>query len=253
MSVRTETLYEGAVEKLILDQPKGNVLDGAMVGGLRDHVKALAERKELKLVVFEGAGRHFSFGASVEEHLPDRVEGMLTSFHDLFRDIENLEVPTAAVVRGQCLGGGFELATWCGQVFCEPRAAFSVPEIKLAVFPPIAAMALRWRVGGARATQMIITGERVGGEQAAQIGLVDHCSDDPGQALLDWYESSLGDVSPSALRIAWSAARRPVAVALQDELPDLERLYLMKLMDLDDPIEGLNAFLEKRTPVWRAS
>lgn len=250
MPVRTETLFDGAVERLIFDASPGNVLDGEMVRAIRFELQRLEDRRELRLVVFEGAGRHFSFGASVEEHLPGRVVTMLRHFHDMFRDLESLQVPTAAVVRGQCLGGGFELATWCGQVFCDPTAVFAVPEIELAVFPPIAAISLPWRIGGSRATRMIITGERVDGRRAADLGLADICDDDPEAALFAWYESSLARMSPSALRIAWSAARMPMARALTKELDELERLYLIKLMALRDPAEGLSAFIEKRAPVW---
>jgi len=250
--VRTVTADGGGVVRLILDRGKGNVLDGQMVDALRAEIRKLANKPELRLLIFEGAGPHFSFGASVEEHLPDQVEGMLTSFHQLFRDIEELQVPTAAVVTGQCLGGGFELATWCGQVFCDPSAVFAVPEIQLAVFPPIAAMSLRWRIGGSRATAMIISGEKVGAARAVDIGLADHCSDDPAAAVLEWYERTLATLSPVALRFAWSASRIPVSSALSIELPRLERLYLTKLMAFDDPVEGLTAFLERRQPEWRA-
>ena len=250
MPVRSETMYGGAVERLLLDQPKGNVLDGRMIDAIRGEIQGLASRRGLRLVILEGAGLHFSFGASVEEHLPDRVEAMLGNFHGLFEDLERLQVPTAAVVRGQCLGGGFELASWCGQVFCDPTAVFAVPEIQLAVFPPIAAMSLRWRIGGARATSMVISGERVDAARAVEIGLADQCSDDPAAAALRWYEASLAGLSPAALRFAWSAARRPLIDALAKDLPELARLYRSKLMAHDDPVEGLNAFLERRQPVW---
>jgi cyclohexa-1,5-dienecarbonyl-CoA hydratase len=250
MPIRAETLFDGAVERLVLDQPKGNVLDSRMVDGLRGKIQKLGLRQGLRLVIFEGAGRHFSFGASVEEHLPARVDGMLANFHGLFFDIERLGVPTAAIVRGQCLGGGLELATWCGRVFCDPTAVFAVPEVKLAVFPPVAAMSLRWRIGGARATSMIISGERIDGVAAAALGLADECVDGAGAAALRWYEENLAELSPVGLRIAWIAARRPMARALHEELPELERLYLLKLMALQDPVEGLTAFLERREPVW---
>ena len=104
----------------------------------------------LKLLVFEGEGAHFSFGASVEEHLPEHIGRVLPGFHRSSGELEALGIPTAAVVRGQCLGGGFELAVWCGMVFCDSSARFGVPEIKLGVFPPVAAVALPWRMPGAR-------------------------------------------------------------------------------------------------------
>jgi len=200
--------------------------------------------------VIEGAGRHFSFGASVAEHLPGQVRGMITGFHAFFLELEKLGVPTAAVVRGQCLGGGFELATWCGMVFADPSARLAVPEVKLGVFPPIAALALGWRTSGSNATRLVTTGQTVKADEALRLGVVDDVSDDPEAALQAWIETAIVPLSAVGLRFAWRAARRPVARALAEDLPALEALYLDDLMACSDPVEGLTAFLEKRAPQW---
>ena len=71
--IRPESLHDGAVERIWLARPKANVLDTAMVLAIRAHLATLGGRAGLKLVIFEGEGSHFSFGASVEEHLPERV------------------------------------------------------------------------------------------------------------------------------------------------------------------------------------
>ncbi|MBW1879632.1 MAG: enoyl-CoA hydratase/isomerase family protein [Deltaproteobacteria bacterium] len=248
--IRTETLREGQVERIVLDRPKANVLDAEMLGAVRAHVRTLSSRSALKLVVFEGAGPHFSFGASVQEHLPAQVGDMLASFHALFRELEDLGVPTASIVRGQCLGGGFELAIACGQVFCDPSARFAVPEVTLGVFPPIAALLLPWRVRGAAATRLVITGEVVEGDQAVVLGIADVCDPDPEGALWGWFDDALAPKSAVGIRFAWRAVRQPVARALAEDLPVLERMYLDDLMSHRDPVEGLNAFLERRKPRW---
>ncbi len=248
--IETTSLYEGQVEHILLANPPGNILDGAMLARLRMHLTSL-HRPELKLVVFEGKGANFSFGASVEEHLPGQVEEMLPVFHDLFRDIEGLGVPTVAVVRGQCLGGGFELATWCGLVVCDLGARLGVPEVKVAVFPPIAAMALHWRVGGAVASRLVVTGETIDASEALGLGIADLCVGDATTAWRTWFETHLLPRSATAVRFAWLASRGPMRAALRDELPDLERLYLDELMSSHDAVEGLTAFVERREPVWR--
>ena len=250
-AVRIERTHDGAVARLVLDRPKANVLDATMTRELTEAVVALGDDPALRLVVFEGAGRHFSFGASVEEHLPGRVRGMITGFHAFFRALEDLGVPTAAIVRGQCLGGGFEVATWCGMVFADPTARLAVPEVMLGVFPPIAALALGWRTTGAVATRLVTTGQSVKADEALRLGLVDDLSDDPEAALQAWIETSIVPLSGVGLRFAWRAARRPVARALAEDLPALEALYLDDLMACSDPVEGLTAFLEKRAPQWR--
>lgn len=248
--VRAETLHHGAVERLWLARPKANVLDTPMILALREALDALRGRTGLKLIIFEGEGPHFSYGASVEEHLPERVGAMLPTFHDLFRHIEGLGVPTAAVVRGQCLGGGAELAIWCGNLWAECNAHIGFPEATLGVFPPVAALALPWRVRGPEATRLVMTGRTLTGEEATLCGLVDVCAHDPGLALERWYQEHLAPIPALAVRMAWRAARRPLVRALDDDLPALEHLYLEQLMAHPDATEGIRAFLERRPPRW---
>jgi cyclohexa-1,5-dienecarbonyl-CoA hydratase len=252
--MRRETLRGGEMQRFVLDRPKGNVLDLEMIGALRASLKDLAaDPGSTKLLVFEGAGEHFSFGASVAEHLPGRVEELLPAFHGLFRDLEGLGIPTAAVVRGQCLGGGFELAIWCGRVFAEATARLGVPETRLGVFPPVAMIALPWRISGTAATQLILSGEVLEARVAADRGLVDACVPDAEAALLAWFDETLAGKSAVAVRAAWRGARRPMAEALERALPGLEKQYLEELMAHRDPGEGLQAFLERRPPVWTHS
>ena len=252
--VRHQVLREGEIHRLVLDRPKGNVLDLEMIRALRsDLADVSADSGNAKLVVFEGAGDHFSFGASVPEHLPGKVGELLPAFHGLFRDVEALGIPTAAVVRGQCLGGGFELALWCGRVFAETTARLGVPETRLGVFPPVATIALPWRVSGAAATQLILSGEVLEARAAAERGVVDACVPDAEAALQAWYDETLAGKSAVAVRAAWRAARLPMAEALERVLPRLEKQYLEGLMAHRDPSEGLEAFLARRAPVWTHS
>ncbi len=250
--IECRTERSGQIERIVLDRPSGNVLDLEMLEAIRARLEEIgSDAGPAKLVVFEGAGKHFSFGASVEEHLPGKVGRLLPAFHRLFWDLERLSIPTAAVVRGQCLGGGFELALWCGLIFSDPTARLGVPEIKLGVFPPIAAIALPWRISGARSTQMILSGESLDGPAAAALGLVDCCDDDPEAALQGWFARNLESRSAVAVRAAWRASRRLLADTLRDDLVSLESFYLKELMSHEDPVEGISAFVEHRPPVWR--
>jgi cyclohexa-1,5-dienecarbonyl-CoA hydratase len=249
--LRVERAHGDAVVRLILARPKANVMDAEMIAAIRDELAALADNSSVKLIVFEGEGANFSFGASVPEHLPGKVDAMLTSFHALFVQLEELGIPTAAAVRGHCLGGAAELVLWCGFVAGTPNTRIGFPEVSLGVFPPVAAAALRWRTGGAHATRMIVTGAPATAEEAHRIGLVDLVCEDPRVAIDEWYSTHLGGLSALAVRYAWRASRMPMLRAVREELPVLERLYLDDLMNREDPIEGLHAFLEKRQPTWR--
>jgi cyclohexa-1,5-dienecarbonyl-CoA hydratase len=249
-SIRTESAAGGRVERIVLARPKANVLDSAMIAAIRAHVATLTDRRDLALLVFDADGPNFSTGASVQEHFPEHVGDMLASFHAMFREVEQLGVPTAAIVRGNCLGGGCELALSRGWVFADPAARFGLPEVRLGVFPPLASALLPMRMGAFRAAQAIVAGGIVGAEEALRVGLVDDVSADPAARLQAFAEEALLPSSSVALRQAWRAARRPIRGALEQALPALERQYLDELMAHRDPVEGLRAFVERRPPRW---
>lgn len=251
--VTLQRLRDGSVAHIVLGSPPANLLDTAMVEAIGALLTEVASWPGLRLLIFDSEGRHFSFGASVPEHLPDQVGVMLPTFHDLFRALEATGLPTAAAVRGQCLGGAAELVSWCGTVHAAPNAWIGFPEIKLGVFPPVAAVGLRNRVSAALATRLVLTGQSLSAADALQAGLVDTIDEDPLASLLRWHDEHLQPLSPAALSFAWRASRGPWREVLAQALPAAEHLYLDELMSHPDAIEGLSAFIEKRAPTWRSS
>jgi cyclohexa-1,5-dienecarbonyl-CoA hydratase len=175
---------------------------------------------------------------------------MLNRLHALFKRLGALSIPTVAVVRGACLGGGLELAGWCSWLFASPEATFGQPEIRLGVFPPIASLLLPWRIGGGRALDLCVSGRVIDVTEARACGLVHEVADDPAKAAAQLIAELLLPRSASSLRFAERAARLDLYRALDDLLPDLERLYLEELMRTHDANEGIAAFLEKRLPRW---
>lgn len=249
-SVRVESFDDGGCWRVWLGGSKGNVLDGRLIDALTQVFLEAAGASELRAICLEGEGRHFSFGASVPEHLPGQVSRMLVGFHGLFRAILDSSVVVLAAVRGQCLGGGLELASFCQRVFAARDARLGQPEIALGVFAPVASMLLADRVGRAPAEDLCLTGRVIVAEEALRIGLVDAIVDDPGEAALGYARSYLLPRSASSLRFAVRATRAGLRARLDRELPQLERLYLDELMTTRDAVEGIEAFLEKRDPKW---
>jgi cyclohexa-1,5-dienecarbonyl-CoA hydratase len=235
-----------------LFHPKGNILTCEMIGALRSGLESVSQNPHLKLVTIEGAGQDFSFGASIPEHLPQEIEQALTQMHGLIGDLLDLPAVTAAVVRGRCLGGGFELALACDLMFASDDAVFGLPEIKLGVFPPAASVLLPARVGLARAMPPMLTGENQPAAFWREAGLLALVA--PADALESevdrWFERHLAPKSAAALRHGSAAARATLAESVRATLPAIERLYLDELMQTHDAIEGVDAFLEKRTPHW---
>jgi cyclohexa-1,5-dienecarbonyl-CoA hydratase len=249
-SVKVALAGEGRELWLTLDAPKGNVLDARMIDGLTRALDAHGASPALRAIVFEGSGAHFSFGASVAEHRRENAAAMLAQFHALFRKLAALSVPTIAVVRGACLGGGLELAAWCSWIFASPEATFGQPEIKLAVFPPMASLILPWRLGGGRALDLCVSGRTIDAAEAHDLGLVREVSARPDDAARAFVAEHLLPRSGPSLRFAERAARAGLDDLLRERLPLLERLYLEELMATPDANEGIASFLERRTPRW---
>jgi cyclohexa-1,5-dienecarbonyl-CoA hydratase len=245
-------LDDGAWWRVVLGGSKGNIFDSRLTTSATDVFRDAARAPRLKAIVIEGEGAHFSFGASVPEHLPDQVSGMLERFHRMLFALLDSHVVALASVSGRCLGGGLELATVCDRVFAGRTAGLGQPEIALGVFAPAASVALAHRIGHARAVDLCLTGRTVGASEALAIGLVDEVVDDhPADAALAWARTHLAARSAASLRLATRAVRARLVAALRTELPKLERLYLDELMKTADAVEGLQAFLEKREPRWR--
>ncbi len=249
--VRIESLDGGTLWRVVLAAPKGNVLDTAMVKALAAAAVRAKGEKDLLAVVLEGEGAHFSFGASVAEHLPGRYEAMLRGFHAVFPAILDSGVVWLAAVRGRCLGGGLELASFCHRVFAEPGALLGQPEILLGVFAPMASAWLAERVGRATAEDLCLTGRTVTAAEALRLRLVDEVADAPSAAALAWARANLAGKSASSLRFAVRAVRAGFRERFAADLARVERLYLEGLMETKDPLEGLEAFLAKRAPRWR--
>jgi cyclohexa-1,5-dienecarbonyl-CoA hydratase len=246
---------DGQVARVVLATPKANIVDQAMMDALAGAFEDLRNRPQLKVMILTGEGPHFSFGASVQEHLPEQVRAMLPRFSRLLGQLLELPAVTLAAVRGQCLGGGFELALACDLIVAEDGAQFACPEIKLAVFPPSAAILLPARIGASRAAELVLTGAAWSAAQAAAAGLIVQTAPQ-GQleaTVETWIRDHFMARSPVALRYGVRAARLPLRRAMREDLPQLERIYLDELMAEPDAVEGLRAFIEKREPNWETT
>ncbi len=248
--VNVEPLEEGAIWRVTFGGSKGNILDAALVADLTAMFHRAGAERNLKAIVLEGQGPHFSFGASVDEHLPQHAAVMLLGFHDLFRAIFHASVVTIAAVRGACLGGGLELATACHRIYATSDAKLGQPEITLGVFAPVASILLIERLGRSRAEDLLFSGHTIDGENALALGLVDGLGPDPVAAALEYARERLLAHSASSLRFAVRAARGGLAERFQSEISRLEPLYLDELMASGDAVEGLKAFIEKRKASW---
>jgi len=242
--------HDGALLCVRLARPKANLVDAAMIAALGGAFAAARERPRLRAVLLAADGPHFSFGASVEEHLADRCAQMLASLHALLLAMVEFPLPILVAVRGQCLGGGLEVALAGGPIFATPDAQLGQPEIKLGVFAPAASVLLSRRIGDAAAEELLLSGRSISGSDAHAIRLVHRLADDPEAAAREYFAAHVADRSAAALGCALDAVRAPLRRALRDRFAEVERLYLERLMKTRDANEGLAAFLARRPPIW---
>jgi cyclohexa-1,5-dienecarbonyl-CoA hydratase len=255
--VNATLIEDGTLLRLVLDRPKGNVLTLEMMKALSKELEARSSNPHLRMVIIRGAGSHFSFGASVEEHRKEQAPSMLAGFHAMIRQVAAFPVPIAALVEGSCLGGAFELILACHFVFAAPSANFGCPEIKLGVFPPVLAAIGAQRLGGPLAERLITTGATIDAAAAEKSGLVSaiFAGGNPEDELMEWYRKNLRPVSAFAIRQANRVARMGsgLIAALQKPLETIERQYVDEVLASHDGNEGIAAFIERRKPNWKDS
>lgn len=241
----------GAWLRIVLDRPPGNLLSLDMVRALTAVLDA--QQKARKWVTFEGAGDHFCFGAMIQEHVPGPMEQVLPETHALFRRVLALPTPTAALVHGACLGGGFELALACDIIIASEDATLGLPEINLAAFPPAGAALLPLRVGASRSTSAVLSGRAQSASEWAVTGLIER--EAPRGGLIDaaraWFDAQLQPRSAAALSAAAQASRISLRSVAEPAIAAAEKLYLERVLPTADAAEGVHAFLEKRAPRWK--
>lgn len=249
--LKVDLSQDGQVLNLTLNAPKGNVLDKEMMSELQKAIERKAAQSSVKAIVLRGEGAHFSFGASVPEHMKENVAEMLATFHDLLRALIATSKPMFALVRGQCLGGGLELAAFCHWIFAAEDAMFGQPEIKLAVFPPVASLVLPHRIGQSAADDLVLSGRSISAAAALHLGLVHSVSADPEAELEKYISEHILPRSAAALHFAVKSSRYEFHRAFLQHIAEVEKMYVQDLMATDDANEGIAAFLEKRKPVWK--
>ncbi|MBW1942124.1 MAG: enoyl-CoA hydratase/isomerase family protein [Deltaproteobacteria bacterium] len=237
---------------ITLNRPPVNILNIAMMEEINSTLKEWQGMKDLKVVLFRARGKCFSAGVDVGEHMGGLAPKMIETFHNIFRYMDKLGIPTAASVYGSCLGGGCELAIFCDVVIASESAKLGQPEIQVGVFPPIAAQVMPRIIGRKAASDLVLSGRIIGAEEALQMGLVNRVvkEEDLEKETREFLRPYL-KLSAEVLRLTKKAITVGLMDDLEPSLQAIEDIYLKELMETHDAHEGLNAFLEKRKPTWK--
>jgi len=236
-----------------LDSPPYNVIDIPMMEEIIGALQVIEGDDKIQFVLFRGAGdKLFSAGVDISDHTEDKIEMMLTKFHEIFRLIYKWDKISISVVHAPAIGGGCELAALCDFVIAAESATFSQPEINVGCYPPVAAAAFPRIIGPKATMDMILTGRVLSAKEAANLGLVTRVV--PDDNLNDAVEELLSTLKGKS-RAILSLARKSIKAGIEWEynlaLTKAEDIYFDELMKTEDVKEGVNSFQEKRKADWR--
>jgi enoyl-CoA hydratase/carnithine racemase len=250
--VRVET--DGAVATIRIDRPPANALVRPVSVELSEAAAAVAGDPGVRAVVVWGGERLFAAGADIKsmvEFGPEEIAEDVGALERACRDVEAVPKPVIAAVNGYALGGGCEVALSCDLRFAAEGAQLGLPEILLGIIPGSGGtQRLPRLIGLARARDLVLSGRRVGAEEALAIGLVDRVVPGP-----DAYPAAVEEARRFAAgpTLAYAAAKRALAAAADGQLArglEVEREAFVPLFATTDQKEGMRAFLDKRDPTF---
>ena len=242
------------VALITLHRPRAlNALSFALLRDLATVVEALDADPEVRAIVITGSGtRAFAAGADIAELAEQTPDSLASS--DAFRGWDRVaaaETPTIAAVRGYALGGGCELAMACDMLIAGSDAVFGQPEIKIGIMPGAGGtQRLTRAIGAARAMELVLTGRRLGADEAARLGLVTRVvpAEETLSAALD-LAAGIASLPSGAVRAAKAAVRAAAELPLASGVHH-ERVLFRERFGTPDQVEGMRAFLEKRPARW---
>ena len=242
-----------ALATITINRPPHNVLDIATMEELNRALDIAAREESAKLLMITAAGEKvFSAGVDVMDHTPDKVVQMIDVFHGILKRLMVYPLPTVAALNGSAMGGGCELALACDMAVATEDTRIGQPEIKLGVFPPIAAILLPRQIPMTKVMELLLGGGIIDAAEAHRLGLVNKVfPKDTFAADTAKFLEQFTSLSRVALLHTKKAVKEAATRPFYEALFHIEQHYLKDLMATEDAKEGLNSFIEKRKPVWK--
>ena len=240
------------VATIVLNRPPLNIINLTMLDEL-DAVWSEIEALRAQVAVISGSGdRAFSAGVDVADHAPEKIERVLETFHRVVLRIRRSDCISIAAIHGHTLGGGAELALMCDMIIAAENAKIGQPEISLGCYPPIAIAYLPGAIGFHKATEMVLLGEPITAADAERLGMINKVV--PEQRLNEEVDACVDKLltkSSAVLTLAKRALREGTDRHFEEALDRSQELYFRELTRTEDMVEGMNAFLERRPPIWK--
>ena len=246
---------EGVATLTINREGRRNALSAAVVQGLREALRELADDDAARVVVLTGAGeKAFCAGGDLSAIQGDGALAMhygRGGFAELLLEMHRFPKPIVGRINGQALGGGFGLALSCDVNVASDAALFGTPEIKLGLFPMMIMAVIVRNIGRKKAMEMMLTGERIDAEEARRIGVVNRVVP-AGEldAAVGELTARIGSFSPAILRLGRQAFYDTQDMGFEQALRHLHSELTINAL-AEDAGEGVMAFIARREPEWK--
>ena len=242
---------DGVLRLTIQRESRRNAINPAVINALAAALTSANSDRSVRAIVLTGAGdKAFCAGADLQSGQSFQFDYAepTQGFANLLRLSRQMTVPMVARVNGACMAGGMGLLAMCDLAVAAPHAQFGLPEVKVGVFPAQVLSVLNGLIGARALTELCITGEPIGAEEALRLGLINRVSEDL-DAGVDALLNRFLDKSPAAIRRGQYLMKRIGAMSFEESMAFTEsQIGLIALTE--DAAEGQAAFREKRPPRW---
>jgi enoyl-CoA hydratase/carnithine racemase len=259
MSENQEVLYsaENKVATITINRPeRRNSLNPDVMKGLNQYFDQAGADPAISAIILTGAGGNFCSGADLgggfnsEQSFLDRHYDR-SHYADLLVKMNKCKKPILAAVEGYCLAGGMGLCLSSDVVIAGEDAQFGVPEIKRGLWPYMVTAVLIRNVGRKKAAELCMTGERIPAAEAERIGMINYCvPKNSFRQKVSEMAAKLSSYSPAVMGLGKSSFYRIADMAMDDALSFLHSQLTVNTQ-VEDLMEGIAAFMEKRDPVWK--
>jgi methylglutaconyl-CoA hydratase len=254
----TTSLNADGVAELVLNKPElHNAFDDQMIGELIAALKNLAADPAVRLLLLKSNGKNFSAGADLnwmrsmaEKNYQQNLEDA-AQLAELMQQLDNFPAPTIALVQGAAFGGALGLVSCCDIAIAEQASSFCLSEVKIGLIPAVISPYVMRALGERACRRYFLTAERFDATTALNLGLVHQVVDAGGlAAAANYFVELLLKNSPAALRCAKELMAAVYHQPIQQQLIDSTAARIAAIRVSAEGQEGLNAFLQKRTPAW---
>jgi len=246
---------EDGVAIITIARPPANALSRGIIAEVNAVLDEVENDDTVRVLVLHGEGRFFSAGADIKEFTEvgsgDEFSKLANNGQQVFERVESFSKPIIAAIHGAALGGGLELAMSCHLRFVTESAKLGLPELQLGLIPGFGGtQRLPRYVGVAKAAEMMFTSEPISGIEAVQWGLANRAFTD--EALLEEtlkVAKKIAKKSPVALKAAIQTLQYAKHASFYEGI-EAEAKSFGTVFVSEDAKEGIQAFIEKREPVF---